>query len=236
MLQAAGRLTRRQTKLDPLAEEPHRELIRRLAASGDRAAALAVYEKLAERLREQLRTVPSPATRELAEAVRSGVPGPRLDRRLGRGRPARALDGRPPETRYSKSGEVSIAYQVVGSGPLDLVFVTGAVSHLDLQWTNRAWAKFLSQLASFSRLIMFDKRGTGLSDPVSEPPTFDEHMDDVRAVMDAVGSERAAALGYSDGGPIAALFAATHPERTDALILWDTYATPTLDADDQAGR
>ncbi len=222
-LQAAGRLTRRQTKLDPLAEEPHRELIRRLAASGDRAAALAAYEKLANRLREQLRTVPSPATRELAEAVRSGGPGAE-----------RSTVG-TPQTRYSKSGEVSIAYQVVGSGPLDLVFVTGAVSHLDLQWTNRAWAKFLSQLASFSRLIMFDKRGTGLSDPVSEPPTFDEHMDDVRAVMDAAGSERAAALGYSDGGPIAALFAATHPERTHALILWDTYATPILDADDQPG-
>ena len=222
-LVAAGRLTRLQNKLDPLAEEPHRELIRRLAASGDRAAALAAYEKLANRLREQLRTVPSPATRELAEAVRSGGPGAE-----------RSTVG-TPQTRYSKSGEVSIAYQVVGSGPLDLVFVTGAVSHLDLQWTNRAWAKFLSQLASFSRLIMFDKRGTGLSDPVSEPPTFDEHMDDVRAVMDAAGSERAAALGYSDGGPIAALFAATHPERTHALILWDTYATPILDADDQPG-
>jgi DNA-binding SARP family transcriptional activator/pimeloyl-ACP methyl ester carboxylesterase len=221
-LQAAARLTRRQTKLDPLAEGPHRELVRLLAASGDRAGALAAYEKLAERLREQLRTVPSPATRELAEAVRSGVV------------PQHATVA-APETRYSKSGEVSIAYQVVGSGPLDLVFVTGAVSHLDLQWTNRAWAKFLSRLASFSRLILFDKRGTGLSDPVSEPPTFDEHMDDVRAVMDAAGSERAAALGYSDGGPIAALFAATHPERTHALILWDTYATPTLDADDQAG-
>ena len=237
-LQAAGRLTRRQTKLDPLGEEPHRELIRRLAVSGDRAAALAVYEKLAERLRAQLRTVPSPATRELAEAVRSGAT-PALDSTAGLEPPGAPGPERAtvaaPETRYSKSGEVSIAYQVLGSGPLDLVFVTGAVSHLDLQWTNRAWAKFLSQLASFSRLIMFDKRGTGLSDPVSEPSTFDEHMDDVRAVMDAVGSERAAALGYSDGGPIAALFAATHPERTDALILWDTYATPTLDADDQPG-
>ena len=223
-LQAASRLTRRQTEFDPLAEEPHRELVRRLAASGDRAAALGVYEKLAERLREQLRTVPSAATRELAEAVRSGG-GPGAERSTVA----------PPETRYSKRGELSIAYQVVGDGPLDLVFITGAVSHLDLQWTNRAWAKFLSRLASFSRLIMFDKRGTGLSDPSSEPPSFDERMDDVRAVMDAAGSERAAVLGYSDGGPMAALFAATHPERTEALVLWDTYATPTLDADDKPG-
>ncbi len=130
---------------------------------------------------------------------------------------------------------MSIAYQVVGDGPLDLVFITGAVSHLDLQWTNRAWATFLNRLASFSRLILFDKRGTGLSDPSSDVPAFDEHMDDVGAVMDAARSERTAVLGYSDGGPMAALFAATHPERTEALVLWDTYATPTLDADDKPG-
>ena len=235
-LEAAIRLTRRQTELDALAEGAHRDLIRRLAASGDRAAALAVYEKVAHRLREKLRTVPSAETRELADAIRSGaVPAPGW---AAAPEPPEVPDPEHstvarPETRYSRSGDVSVAYQVVGDGPRDLVFVTGGVSHLDLQWTNRAWAKFLNRLASFSRLILFDKRGTGLSDPVSEPPTFDERMDDVGVVMDAAGSERAAVLGYSDGGLLAALFAATHPERTEALILWETFATATLDADDK---
>ena len=223
-LQAAARLTRRQTELDPLAEEPHRYLIRRLAAAGDGGAALVVYEKLTKRLREQLRTVPSSATRELAEAVRSGAT-------LADAARAKRPTVDQPETRYARSGEGSIAYQVLGDGPLDLVFATGLVSHLDLQWTNRAWASFLKRLASFSRLIMFDKRGTGLSDPVSGAPTFEELMDDARAVMDAVGSQRAAVLGYSEGGLLAALFAATYPERADALILWDTFATVAADVE-----
>lgn len=134
-----------------------------------------------------------------------------------------------PETKYAKSGDLSIAYQVVGEGPLDLVFVYGWVSHLDFQWTNPAWARFLNHLASFSRLILFDKRGTGLSDPVGAAPTFEERMDDVRAVMDAAGSERAAVVGYSEGGVVAALFAASHPDRTEALVLFDSWPTGTLD-------
>jgi DNA-binding SARP family transcriptional activator/pimeloyl-ACP methyl ester carboxylesterase/class 3 adenylate cyclase len=223
-LQGAVRLTRRQAELDPLAEEPQRDLMRRLTASGDRGAALAAYEKLAGRLREQLRAVPSAATRELAEAVRSGA-------RLADAATAEGATVDQPETRYAKSGEASIAYQVLGDGPLDLVFATGMVSHLDLQWVNRAWARFLNQLASFSRLIMFDKRGTGLSDPVSGAPTFEALMDDARAVMDAVGSQRAAVFGYSEGGLLAALFAATYPERTEALILWDTFATVAVDSE-----
>ena len=228
-LQGAVRLTRKQAELDPLAEEPHRDLMRRLAGSGDRGAALAVYEKLAGRLREQLRAVPSAATRELAEAIRSGA-------RLADVATAEGATIDQPETRYARSGEASIAYQVLGDGPHDLVFATGLVSHLDLQWTNRAWARFLNRLASFSRLIMFDKRGTGLSDPVSGAPTFEELMDDARAVMDAVGSQRAAVLGYSEGGLLAALFGATYPERTEALILWGTFATVAVDAEDESDR
>ena len=225
-LQAAVRLTRRQTELDPVAEEPHRYLIRRLAAAGDSGAALEVYETVAKRLREQLRTAPSAATRELAEAVRSGAT-------LADAARAKRSTADQPETRYARSGEASIAYQVLGDGPLDLVFATGLVSHLDLQWTNRAWASFLNRLASFSRLILFDKRGTGLSDPVSGAPTFEELMDDARAVMDAAGSQRAAVLGYSEGGLLAALFAATYPDRTEALILWDTFARVAVDAEDE---
>jgi pimeloyl-ACP methyl ester carboxylesterase/class 3 adenylate cyclase len=135
----------------------------------------------------------------------------------------------PPETRYARSGEVNIAYQVVGDGPIDLVFVPGFISHLDLQWADPRIARFLEKLASFSRLIMFDKRGTGLSDPVAAPAPLEDRMDDVRAVMDAAGSERAALFGLSEGGPMSVLFAATYPERTRALILCGTFSTGTLD-------
>jgi class 3 adenylate cyclase/alpha-beta hydrolase superfamily lysophospholipase len=130
----------------------------------------------------------------------------------------------PPETRYAKSGDVNIAYQVVGDGPRDLVLVPGFVSHLDVDWELPRYAYFLERLASFSRLILFDKRGTGLSDRPGGLPDLETRMDDVRAVMDAAGSERAALFGYSEGGPMCCLFAATYPERTSALVLYGTYA------------
>lgn len=129
-----------------------------------------------------------------------------------------------PETRYAKSGDVNIAYQVVGDGPLDLVLVPGFVSHLDNDWEEPRSAHFLQRLASFSRLIRFDKRGTGLSDRPSGLPDLETRMDDVRAVMDAVGSKRAALFGYSEGGPMCILFGATYPERTLSLVLYGTYA------------
>lgn len=132
-----------------------------------------------------------------------------------------------PETRYAKSGEVNIAYQVVGDGPRDLVLVPGWVSNIEVLWEEPALARFLRRLASFSRLILFDKRGTGLSDRVADMPTLEIRMDDVRAVMDAVDSERAALLGYSEGGPMCALFAATYPARTSALIMGGSYARRT---------
>ena len=127
-----------------------------------------------------------------------------------------------PRTSYAKSGDVNIAYQVLGEGPIDLVYVWGWLSHLDFQWTDPTIASFLRRLASFCRLIMFDKRGVGLSDPVGSAPTFEERMDDIRAVMDAVGSERAALLGFSEGAALSVLFAASHPERTRGLILYDS--------------
>ncbi|HEY7002855.1 MAG TPA: adenylate/guanylate cyclase domain-containing protein [Gaiellaceae bacterium] len=123
------------------------------------------------------------------------------------------------ETRYARSGDVNIAYQVVGEGPFDLVFVPGYVTHLELQWKIQGFAPFLGELASFSRLIRFDKRGTGMSDRVGGAPTLETRMDDVRAVMDAVGSQRAAFYGLSEGAAMSILFAATHPERTAALVV-----------------
>ena len=129
-----------------------------------------------------------------------------------------------PETRYAKSGDVSIAYQVTGEGPFDLVHVPGFVSHVELAWQVPDIADFNGRLASFSRLIRFDKRGTGMSDRVSGAPTLETRMDDVRAVMDAAGSERAALLGVSEGGPMSILFAATYPQRTLALVLYGTFA------------
>jgi DNA-binding winged helix-turn-helix (wHTH) protein/pimeloyl-ACP methyl ester carboxylesterase len=129
-----------------------------------------------------------------------------------------------PPVRYARSGDVNIAYQVIGDGPLDVVFVMGWVSHLEEFWTEPSFARFLTRLASFSRLIIFDKRGTGLSDRVAELPTLEQRMDDVRAVMDAAGSARAALLGVSEGGPMCSLFAATHPDRTVALMMIGSYA------------
>jgi class 3 adenylate cyclase len=130
-----------------------------------------------------------------------------------------------PKTSYARSGDVSIAYQVVGQGPLDAVMVPGFPSHLELAWDQPRIAHFYRRLASFCRLILIDKRGIGLSDrvPISELPGVEQRMDDLRAVLDAVGSERAAVIGISDGGPLAALFAATYPARTVSLVLINTY-------------
>ncbi len=128
------------------------------------------------------------------------------------------------KTSYARNGDVNIAYQVVGDGPLDLLFIPPFVSHLDLYWAAPETAAFFSRLASFSRLILFDKRGTGLSDPVSGAATLEERMEDVHAVLDACGSQRTAFFGLSEGGPMSLLFAATYPERTAALIMFGSFA------------
>jgi pimeloyl-ACP methyl ester carboxylesterase/DNA-binding CsgD family transcriptional regulator len=129
-----------------------------------------------------------------------------------------------PETRYAKSKNVSIAYQVVGDGPLDLVLVPGFVSHAEVAWEQPNYAHFLTRLSSFSRVMVFDKRGTGMSDPVSSPPTMEERMDDIRAVMDAAGSGRAAIFGISEGGSLSLLLAHTHPDMCSALVLYGSWA------------
>jgi pimeloyl-ACP methyl ester carboxylesterase len=132
-----------------------------------------------------------------------------------------------PDTHYAKSGDVNIAYQVVGDAPRDLVLVPGWISNIEVFWEEPACARFLRRLASFARLILFDKRGTGLSDRVSDLPNLETRMDDLRAVMDTVGSARASLLGYSEGGPMCALFAATYPLRTSALMIQGSYARRT---------
>ena len=131
-----------------------------------------------------------------------------------------------PETRYAKSGDVHIAYQVVGDGPIDVVLIPGLFTHVEHQWEEPSFAQFLSRLASFSRLIVFDARGAGLSDQAPELPPMEEQMDDVLAVLEAVQSSSAAIIGLSQAGPMAMLFAASHPERTRAIVLYGTYASP----------
>jgi pimeloyl-ACP methyl ester carboxylesterase len=140
------------------------------------------------------------------------------------------------ETRYAQSGDVSIAYQVIGEGGLDVVLVPGAFTHLEHLQLEPRVVHLNQRLASFSRLITFDKRGTGLSDRTVAIPTLEQRMDDVRAVMDAVGSERAALFGVSEGGPMSMLFAATYPERTVALVLFGTYARGSWAEDYPWGR
>lgn len=143
-----------------------------------------------------------------------------------------------PEIRYAKSDDIYIAYQVLGRGPLDMVFVPGFISHLEHYWEAPPIVRFAQRLASFTRLILLDKRGTGLSDRVAGVATLEQRMDDVRAVMDTVGSERAVVFGISEGGPMSALFAATYPNRTSALIMYGAfpkfnYWVPTPEALDQ---
>jgi pimeloyl-ACP methyl ester carboxylesterase/DNA-binding CsgD family transcriptional regulator len=136
-----------------------------------------------------------------------------------------------PETSYAKSGPISIAYQVMGAGVLDLVLVPGFVSHVEMAWEEPRLARFLTRLASFSRLIVFDKRGTGMSDPVPSPPSMDERMEDIGAVLDAVGSERAAIFGISEGGTLSLLYAKSHSQRVQSLVLYGSWARRLIGPD-----
>jgi pimeloyl-ACP methyl ester carboxylesterase len=140
------------------------------------------------------------------------------------------------ETRYARSGDAHIAYQAVGDANLDLVLLPGAFSHVEHQWEEPSFARFLQRLASFSRLIVLDVRGTGLSDRAADLPTLEEQIDDVLAVLDAVGSERATLFGLSQGGGLASLFAAAHPARTSALVLFGAYARSVWADDFTWGR
>jgi|SRR5665213_736703 len=133
-----------------------------------------------------------------------------------------------PETRYALSGDVNIAYQVMGTGPVDIIMVPGLVSHIEFAHEMEAYTAFLRRLSAFARVVNFDKRGQGLSDRISDAPSLEQRMDDVRAIMEAIGSERAAVIGFSEGCAMSALFAATYPERVSQLILFGGFAVPTM--------
>lgn len=137
-----------------------------------------------------------------------------------------------PVTRYALSGDVSIAYQIIGDGPIDLIMVPGLVSHIEFVHKSPGYTAFLRHLSTFARVITFDKRGQGLSDRISDAPSLEVRMDDVRAVMDAVGSKRAAIMGFSEGCAMSALFAATYPEQVSKLLLFGGFAVPTMLLDD----
>lgn len=204
---------RRWLAQDQLHEPAHRLLMELYARAGQQSAALRQYQECRRRLHEALGVSPEPQTTELYEMIRTKKEFQPTQNKFV-----------SPEVRYALSEDVHIAYQVLGSGPVDVLVITGFVSHLEEIWKEPGLAATLRQLAQFSRLILFDKRGVGLSDRVGYPPTLENTVDDVRAVMEAAGSEHAVLFGFSEGGPASLLFCATYPERTLGLILYGTMA------------
>jgi DNA-binding SARP family transcriptional activator/pimeloyl-ACP methyl ester carboxylesterase len=204
----------------PLRERPRRQLMLALYRAGRQAEALATYQQYRRTLDEQLGIEPSAQLRELELAILRQDPDP------GVPLAAPVAPALPPDrpVQFVRSGEVSVAYQVLGDGPLDLVLVHGWVCSFYPGWERPQIARFYERLADMGRLVLFDKRGTGLSDRMSGIAPLEERMDDLRAVLDAVGSERTVLLGVSEGGSMAALFAATYPERTAALVAMGTFA------------
>lgn len=243
----AIRYARRWVSLEPLHEPAQRQLMQLYDQAGQPPAALRQYQEYARLLEEALGLPPSAETKTLYEAIKArhwlapfmtpaGEPQEDSTGRNREGEPAeaRTTAARPPrhpaagaalpETRFVRSGDVHIAYQVLGEGPVDLVVIGGFVSHLEHIWEQPDYARFRRRLASFSRLIMFDKRGVGLSDRTGYPPSLEDTMDDALAVMEAVDSRQAVLFGVSQGGPNCALLAATYPERVLGLILYGSLA------------
>ena len=218
--------------MEPLREDIHRALMRAYSAQGRINLALKQYELCRKALTRDLALPPEPETRQLYETLRARrTKSVRPQSPLGKWSEAQPecvsfdVEISRPQTHYVKSAGVNIAYQVTGNGTVDIVHVPGWVSNLDLAWASPRYAHVLERLGRFSRLIRLDKRGTGLSDRNVGLPTLEQRMEDVRAVLDEVGSKRAVLFGTSEGGPMCMLFAATYPERTTALVLNGTYAT-----------
>lgn len=200
---------RRRLITNPFEETVHSELMELYASSGQHGAALRQYDHCVQMLRQELGREPKQETTAIYEAIRSGARTREKPRSF-------AL----PKTHYVMSGDVHIAYQMVGGGAMDLIVVSGFVSHVEQIWREPRLAGFLQKLSSFCRVILFDKRGVGLSDRIGYAPTIEDTASDMLAVMDAVGSRSAVLLGISEGGPAVMLFAATRPERTLGLILY----------------
>lgn len=247
-LASSVRAAARLLALEPLREDIHRALMRAYAAQGRINLALKQYELCRDALQRDLQLSPEQETRQLYETLRvrrtaassrsagpASPAAPNVKAETGRGA-AFVGEPMPPPTHYVKSAGINIAYQVTGDGPIDLVYVPGWVSNLDLAWQSPRLAHVLRRLGTFSRLIRMDKRGTGLSDRNVGLPTLEERMEDVRAVLDAVGSKRTVLFGSSEGGPMCLLFAATYPERTAALVLNGAYASGKRAKDYPWGR
>ena len=233
----AARLLSGALALDPLNEVFHRRLMSIYATQGRTTEALRMFKRLEVLLSTELDVRPERATLDLVRAIRARRQSRTLSVASGAADADRkaatesafvapSLEQSPshPPTRYAKRGRLNIAYQVSGSGPIDVIWVPGWVSNLDFAWTHPRMAHIFQRLGSFARLIRFDKSGTGLSDRDVGSPTLGDRAEDIRAVMDAVGSERAALIGSSEAGGMSILFAATYPERTSALVLCGSYA------------
>jgi pimeloyl-ACP methyl ester carboxylesterase/DNA-binding SARP family transcriptional activator len=222
---AAVELAERALVLDQLFERAHRVAVIGHYALGEEGRALRAFERCRVTLVEELGTTPGPATAAAHRAIlRREEPRTLIAQPPGPGADVPVAPPGSTGTRYARNGEVSLAYQTLGDGSPDVVFVPGFVSHVEAAWEDPTYAGFMRRLAADRRLIIFDKRGTGLSDSVVEWPTFAERVDDMFAVMDAAGSERAVLFGVSEGGAMCALAAARHPERVAGLVLHAAFA------------
>ena len=206
--------------LDPMHEPAHRLLMELYAKSGQHAAALRQYKECERILNQELGVPPQPETTALYQNIR-------LHRELEKAPPAKVR----PVVKYVASGDVHIAYVVMGDGPVDIIFVIGYISHMEQVWELPEVQSFFEELATFSRVILFDRRGVGLSERVGYPPTLEDTLDDILAVMSATGSKHPVLFGYLEGGPNCMLFTATYPERVSGLILYGTRAKWTRSED-----
>lgn len=224
---------------NPLRERLQGQLMTALYRSGRSADALEVYRRLRDRLDAEVGLEPMLELRELQRKVLAQDPAllePATEARPPERGPLNVEPAGAPETRYIKVDGVHIAYQVVGQGDIDIVLVPGLLSHLDLWWEDPVTARFLRRLAALGRLIVFDKRGAGLSDRPARAQTLEDRVDDIRCVMDAADSRRAVLLGYSEGGPMSMLYAASHPERVSGVVLAGAAARWSVADDYPCGR